>query len=274
MTTAADRWREELAAWAIPQELLDAVTDSPYAWPPQPWRRAPEPQEDEPTTRRIGALLGETGSLLDVGAGTGRISLPFAARGHRVTAVEKDQGMAEALRAAAQGVARLSIVEQAWPDAAARAGMHDVVVSAHVVYDVAEITPFIVGLHRAAGRGVVLEVTRRHPWAPLAPLFRALHGLGRPQGPTVGDLIEVIREAVAVNPSVEQWAGTGALLFGDREELLAFYQRRLVLPAARRRRLEELLAPLIVEEDGWVRLDLGAPEVVTLWWGTQGGPYE
>ena len=38
-------------------------------------------------------ILGESGRLLDVGAGTGRLSVPIAERGHQVSAVEPSSGM-------------------------------------------------------------------------------------------------------------------------------------------------------------------------------------
>jgi SAM-dependent methyltransferase len=271
VSTAAGHWRDQLAAWAIPQPLLDAVPDSPYSLPPELWRRAQgsaDEAPDNPTMQILTESLGESGSLLDVGAGTGRVSLPFGRSGHQLTAVEKNPGMAGALRAEAAEIgADVELIDGVWPDAAEAAGVHDVVVSAHVVYDVAEIDQFVEALHRAARRVVVLEMTPRHPWASLSVFYEALHGLDRPDGPTVADLVQVVQETVGATPTSERWTGSRTTRFVDREELLAFYQRRLVLPIERTSELEELLDPLIIEDGDWLRLDLGLPEVVTLWWG-------
>ncbi len=269
---AAQRWRAELEAWAIPQELLDAVPDSPYSWPPELWKRrtaAAEAGEEPDTTGIVRPFLGDGGTLLDVGAGTGRASLPLAAEGHRLTAVEKNPGMAQGLREEAErlGVA-VDVIEGAWPDVAAAAGAHDVVMSAHVVYDVQDIAPFIRALDAAAREAVVIELTPAHPWASLAPYYEALHALGRPAGPTVGDLVTVIHEELGAEPAVEWWSRPGGLRFTDRAELVGFFRRRLVLPVEREPELEALLDPDIVPEGEWLLLGGGERELATVWWRT------
>ncbi len=270
--TAAARWRAELEAWAIPQELLDAVPDSPYAWPPELWKRrtmAAEEGDEPETTGVVRRLIGDGGTLLDVGAGTGRASLPLAAEGHPLTAVEKNPGMALGLREEAERVGvEVAVIEGAWPEVAAEAGSHDVAMSAHVVYDVQDIAPFIAALHAAARRGVVIELTPTHPWSGLAPYYKALHALDRPAGPSVGDLVTVIREEVGAEPAVEWWSRPGGLRFADRAELVGFFRRRLVLPAERDAELEALLEPDIAADGEWLLLGGGERELATVWWRT------
>ncbi len=268
--TAVDRWAAELAAWAIPDELLAAVDESPYGWPVQMWRRrtaAAAGTEEPETTGIVRRLAAPDGSILDVGAGTGRASLPLALEGHALTAVEKDPGMAAGLReeALARGV-DVDVVEGAWPDVAAEVQPADVVMSANVVYDVADIAPFLRAMADHARRAVVLELTERHPWAGLAPWYRALHGLDRPAGPTWEDLVAVVAEVLGVEPEVVRWSRPGALWYGSWDELVEVLGRRLVLPPARRDELRRLVADEVVEEDG--RLYLGDRErrMVTVWW--------
>lgn len=266
--SAAERWRALLEGWTLPPDLVAAVPDSPYEWPARLWRRA-SPAEDPdgtPTGRALAALLPLGGSLLDVGAGTGRVSLPLAV-GHRVTAVEPDAGMAAVLReeTAAAGAA-VTVIEEPWPRAAATARRHDVALAAHVVYDVPELAPFLQALHAAARSGVVLEAGERHPWDGLRKYYRALHGLERPDGPTADLLVEVIREELGISPRVERWAGRRRLRFADLSEMVDLYRRRLLVPVERSREVARLLAPDVVEEDGWLRLR-DDPGVVTLWWG-------
>ncbi len=270
---AAARWRGQLEAWAIPQELLDAVPDSPYSWPPELWKRRTEAQEqaaDEPeTTAIVRSLLPEGGTLLDVGAGTGRASLTLAAAGHPLTAVERNPGMAEGLRAEADRLGvPVTVIEAAWPEAAAAAGTHDVALCAHVVYDVQDITPFVAALHDAAGTAVAVELTPSHPWSSLTPLYRALHGLDRPGGPTVDDFAAVVKEAVGVHPQVTRWSRPGGLRFADFEELVEFQRRRLVLPAERAGELEALLRPEVRAVEEWLVLGDPVRELATVWWHT------
>jgi SAM-dependent methyltransferase len=267
--SAAARWRACLEGWALPPELLAAVPDSPFAWPADLYRRRQRAEAGappSPTLRVAGGLLPPGGSILDVGAGTGRASLPLAGRGHPVTAVERNPGMAAALReeAAAAGV-EVRVIEASWPDAAAVAGCRDLVLCAHVVYDVADVGPFLQALHRAARVAVVLEAGERHPWDNLIPYYRALHGLGRPNGPTAGLLREVVAEVVGVTPEAEHWIGPPGPRFADLAELVDFYRRRLLVPVSRAAELADRLAPDIVEQEGWLSLG-GERGIVTMWW--------
>lgn len=267
-TAAREAWRSALEAWAIPQALVDAVEDDPYEWQPEVFaRRDPARSEDSPTLAIAEDLAGG-GSVLDVGAGTGRLAIPLAARGHRVTAVERDPSMMRVLADAADraGVAVTRILG-AWPVVAGNAGRHDVVVAANVVYDVSGIGPFVEAMHRAARRAVVVEMTPRHPLTHLSRYFRALHGIERPQRPTIDDFARVVAEVVGVEPERRFWVSGPGLRFADMGELLAFYRRRLVVPPERSIEAAALLERDVVRTgDGWLALGPDEREAVTLWW--------
>jgi len=191
----------------------------------------------------------------------------LAALGHSLTAVEPTPDMAEGLRheAAARGLT-VPVIPGSWPEAAPVAGRHDVVLSAHVVYNVPDPAPFLEALHGAARVGIVIEMGTRHPWLPLTPYFRALHGLERPEGPTSETLAEVVQEVLGIEPQVQHWqSGSGGIRFADLQELLDFYRRRLVLPVDRCDELLDLLTPDVVEENGWLTLARRRTEA-TLWW--------
>ena len=84
-------------------------------------------------------------------------------------------------------------------------------------------------------------------------------------GPSGDLLAEVVAEVVGVKPEVERWIGPARMPFADLQELVGFYCRRLLAPAARAAEVADLLAPDVVERDGW--LSLGGEQVaVTLWW--------
>ena len=270
---AADRWRAELEAWVIPQRLLDAAEESPYGWMPWVWERmsASARSAPPPVTLEIARrLAGEDGSVLDVGAGRGRASLPLAVSGHDLTAVEPDTGMADGFE---EDAARLGVsarlVRGQWPDVAGQVPQVDVVVSANVAYDVAGIGPFVAALDAAARRGVVIELTELHPRVTTAPLFRAVHGVDRPNGPSVDDLAEVIVEELGVRPNMERWERPAMLWFENWDEILAFYGSRVTLPIARRPELRPLLEPRVTEEDGRLYVGNGMGRHCTLWWRTK-----
>jgi SAM-dependent methyltransferase len=268
-TAARERWRATLEAWALPRHLLDAVADSPYTWPSDLFARRRDPSPEPSQTEQIVVeLAGDGGSILDIGAGTGRLAVPLARSGHRVVAVERDASMAERLaeEIAAAG-ARITRVQGSWPDVAGNTGRHDVTVCAHVVYDVAAIGPFLDAMHGAARRGVVVELTPRHPWTGLSRYFRSLHGHELPRRPTVDDFEAVVREVTGTEPHTRWWTTPTALRFTDMAELLAFYRRRLLVPPERSIEAAGLLEPDVEEgDDGMLTLGPAESEVVTMWW--------
>jgi hypothetical protein len=206
--------------------------------------------------------------VLDVGAGTGRLAIPLAGKGHRVTTVERDPAMAESLAAEAERArAVITQVVGAWPLVASNTGVHDVALSTQVVYDVPGIGGFLEAMHDRARRGVVVEMTPQHPWAPLSRYFRDLHGLTRPARPTVADFVSVVIEVTGVTPHEEHWTTPTGLRFADMQELLAFYRRRLLVPPMRSMEAAALLEPDVHRtEDGWLVLGPADREVVTVWW--------
>jgi len=274
-TEAREAWRAHLESWALPERLLAAVAESPYGWPAHLFERmralAGEEGRDSPTVALVDDIVGEGGSILDVGAGAGRLSIPLAVRGHRVTAVERDEGMAAMLGEAArrEGVEVTRIVGS-WPQVSGNAHAHDVCLSSHVVYDVAALGPFLEAMHQVARRAVVIEMTPRHPWSGLSGYYRALHGIDRPSRPTVDDFAAVVEEVVGVTPERRWWIEPPGLRFRDLQELLAFYRRRLLVPPERSLEAAALLEPDVRELDGgWLVLGEGEREVVAVWWSTR-----
>lgn len=267
----ASRWRAQLEAWAIPERLLEQADESPYGWPAELWRRRTRDsrsrRENTPTTSLVAQMLGDEGTLIDVGAGTGRSCLPYARAGHRVTAVEKDVGMAAGLQQEAdvEGL-EVGVVVGAWPKAQVSVEPADVVLSSHVVYDVPGIAPFLGGLHHWARRGVVLEMTDVHPWTKMNHLYRAIHDLDRPAGPSVEDLVEVIVTELDQEVGLVRWERPPDLWFLNWDEILDFYCKRVVVPRQRREELRPLLQPLVTARGERLYVEEGPRSLVTVWW--------
>ena len=260
-----------LEGWAIPQRLIDAVGVDPDRWQPEFWDRMRSFEESVAATTPTFSIVEDLsggGSVLDVGAGGGRLAMPLAAHGHRVTAVERDPEMARTMTGDADraGVKVTQLVG-AWPVVAGNTGIHDVVLCTQVVYEVSSIGGFLEAMHDRARRGVVVEMTPRHPWTPLSRYFRALHGLDRPSRPTVDDFLAVVREVTGRDPRLEHWSAPTGLRFADLQELLTFYRRRLLVPPQRSMEAAALLQPDIRKTaDGWLVLGPLERDVVTVWW--------
>jgi SAM-dependent methyltransferase len=209
MGAAADRWASQLAGWGIPEEIIAAAPSSPWTFPVELFRRYASTalKRDVPSVHLALEALGEGGSVLDVGCGAGATSAPLAAR-YSASSVTGVDASAEMLVAFADRMADLRVahreVEGQWPAVATSVEPADIVVCGHVLYNVGDITPFVRALDDRARRRVVLELTERHPRSWMSPLWRVLHGLERPEGPTPDDALAVVRDA-GLPAQLERW---------------------------------------------------------------------
>jgi SAM-dependent methyltransferase len=117
-------------------------------------------------------------TVIDVGAGAGRHTVPLAERAEWVTAVEPSEGM----RAHLPALPNLTVIASSWEDADVAAA--DVVICSHVLYGVADVVPFIEKMERAARERVLIMLREGpvpHPAnvlrdrmsaAPLPPITR------------------------------------------------------------------------------------------------------
>lgn len=260
--TAAQRWADALAAWAIPDEILAAAPESPWGFPERVFVGAAEDALSAPLTvthRRALEVLPEAGVVLDVGAGAGAASLPLAPPAARIVAVDTSTAMLRELRRLAGDRVRVETIEGRWPDVAAEVEPVDVVVCAHVAYNVADLDAFVVALTDHARLRVVVELTDEHPQAPLSPLWEHFWHQPRPTTPTVHDAIAVIEEALGVRVAAESWRRPHPLTGRTAADTVALARRRLCLPATADAEIEALLGP---------DPRLTPSSVTTLWWAS------
>ncbi|WP_216205062.1 class I SAM-dependent methyltransferase [Amycolatopsis aidingensis] len=265
---AIERWRTELAAWRIPEHILAAAEDSPWVLPRPVFTRRADRQLRSPEGASHPAAwdaLDPPGSLLDIGAGAGSACLPLAPRCTGLTAVDEDAELLAELdrRAGTHGLSA-RLVRGSWPAVATEVAPADVVLCHHVLYNVAELEPFVTALTGHARRLVVVELADRHPLTALNPLWRHFHDIDRPEGPSARDAVAALAE-LGIHPGVRRWRRTPAAEHPDPEALVEATRRRLCLP---RSRTAEVAAVLRERGELDAARDLGASgsEIVTLTW--------
>lgn len=264
------RWAEALALWAIPEHIRAQAPADPWAHEPRQF--AVDDDVDAlatPSGRAAAAMLEPGGSLLDVGCGGGRASIPLTALsahggGPLVTAltgVDANPAMLEQFQrsASARGVDART-VHGVWPDAAATAPIADVVVAHHVAYNVATIDAFVAALSEHARRGVIVELPQQHPLSSLSPLWRRFWDLDRPTEPTASLFVDVVR-AGGWEPFTVDLDRPVEPIDPDDGERVAAVRRHLCLSSDRDADVAAALTETPIP---------GRPtQVATVWWRTR-----
>jgi SAM-dependent methyltransferase len=283
MSESAAQWRAELAGWAIPDRILEQAPEPPWGFPVELFR-APHPDcvdsagsgcagsatsaggafaapvaRPTPSQIRASQVLPDGGAVMDVGCGGGSAALALVPPAGLVVGVDSSAEMlAEFDRAATRRGVDHRMVLGTSPEAASKAvsaGPADVVTCHHVLYNVPDLEPFVLGLNAAAGRRVVIELTARHPLVATAALWKHFHGLDRPQGPAADLAVAVIRE-LGFNCEVERWSRPPRDL--PRDALVRVNRRRLCLPVESEPEVERVMGE-------WGDL-YATRDVVTIWW--------
>lgn len=247
-STPAQSWADALAAWSIPAHILDQAPEDPWVHPPAFFTVNPSTDpRDTPSHRIARRALGAGGTVLDVGVGGGRSCLPLVPHATELNGVDEQQAMLDQFwRACADAGAPCHSFLGRWPDIAGKIDVPvvDVVVSHHVVYNVADIEPFLRALTDHARRAVVIELPERHPTSWMNSLWERFWSLPRPTEPSA-QLFEQVVRSLGWLPEVA-WAErpprTGAQAHSS--EFVAFCRRRLCLSASRDDEVAEALSEL------------------------------
>jgi SAM-dependent methyltransferase len=230
-TTAAERWAAALGGWAIPDHILAQAPESPWGFPPALF--GVQDATDSALHRLARARLAAPGRVLDVGCGGGAASVPLAPKASILIGVDTSPEMLAAFaRAATEAGVGHQEVRGDWPGVAAEAPVADVVVCRNVVYNVADIAPFVAALSAHATRRVVVELTDRHPSVAFAPLWREFWGLDRPDGPSADLFAEVLGD-LGIHPVIESEVRPAQKATHADPDYVAFVRRRLCLPDSR-----------------------------------------
>lgn len=250
-----EEWARSLATWGIPKEILDQAETSPWIHPPVLFQVPDEITLTISHTRAFEALpVG--GSVLDVGCGGGIAAFALTPPAAHVIGVDHQPEMLTMFseNAVKRGV-RFEVFEGFWPQIAPEVPVADVVVSHHVVYNVAEIGPFLTALSDHARSRVVIEMPTRHPLSNMSAAWKHFWNLERPTQPTSEDLVEVLGE-LGINARVQNWTGPMRDTV-DLDQEAEFMRIRLCLPAERLQEVRDYLRANPTPKQR---------EVATIWW--------
>jgi SAM-dependent methyltransferase len=194
---AAREWEETVTAEHAQADRVRAGDPQADHWRGLAHRFEPPKREDafqDETLKALLPFIRPTDTVLDVGAGAGRLAVPLAERCGHVTAVEPSEAMRERMaeQAAAWGVTALSIVPGQWEDATVEPA--DIVICAHVIYTVRDIVGFLRKLTDHARREVIVAVFEEPAMANYFQLWPETHGEKRISLPCLPELRAVLNE--------------------------------------------------------------------------------
>ena len=238
------------------QEKGGAPSDS---WVPFAERFRPSLDSGDPMVERLLREIEPHHSVLDVGAGGGRIALPVSLHCRRVVAVEPSASMGAVLQEEADRMRRdnVSLVASTWEDAEVEPA--DVALCVQVLYTVRDIEGFISKLEAHARERVLVVLGEYPPYTQSNPLWPLVHGEARLELPSFRDLMRVLWE-MGVNADLEMLPAQEPRGFESRASALEQTRRRLFVEAGGdgERRLSQALDEMLEESDGRFRIR-GAP---------------
>lgn len=256
---ASQKWAADLAAWAIPDEILAQAPTSPWIHPVELFEVAPDQEFSVNRSAELArAALPVGGVVLDIGSGGGKAAMELIPPAGLVIGVDHQKGMLTKFAEAAtsRNVEHLEVLGD-WPAIAQDVPIADVAVAHHVIYNVADLESFAHAATLHDRNRVVLEAPTRHPLSHLAELWRNFWGLERPDGPLASDAFEVFKEA-GIDAHIEYFSGTARKGL-PLEKQVEFTRIRLCLPDSRDPEIREILENRIEEPR----------QLAAIWWDTK-----
>ena len=241
-------------------------------WARRAGRFAAFSREDhpDPFLDKVLAHVDGQSTVLDVGAGTGRHTVPMARVVRRVVAVEPSPAMASRLREWAQeeGLANVELIEGSWPDT--DTPVCDLAVCSHVLYPIAEIEPFLRRLDGSARRWCFLELHDEQIALESLGLWERFHGEPRAPQPTFRDVLPVLWQ-MGLRPNLEMSAIPAGWSWESMDEAAEEGRVHLAIPEdeATETRLRQMLAATLVEREGRLFEPRDVYRSAIVWWGKE-----
>ncbi len=238
---AIEQWARDLAGWAVPAEIIAQAPESPWFHEVDRFSVGGSIDRNRLSHRWAREVLPLSGgTVLDVGCGGGRSTVPLIPPATEVVGVDTSGAMLDAYveAMARAGVARRTVHGE-WPLVAQHTPVADVVVCHHVVFNVSDIAPFLLELTTHARLAVVVELPVRHPMSAWAEAWQHFWNVPRPVGPSLDAFVEVTRE-LGFDPEFEMFPRTTVPFVVD-DASVAVARRRLCLSAERDGELAEWL---------------------------------
>ncbi len=193
--TAAEGYRARDDAVRSQASRLEGGQAGPVLWDQMAAQFRLDPRRPlDPNMEALSAFIESEDTIVDVGGGAGRVSLPFAGRAREIINVEPSPGMVTQFEesAAEARIRNARAVAAEWMADHGVSG--DVSLVFNVTYFVGEIVPFVEKLVASTRRRVVIGVWSVPPPDQSAVLFDVIYGERQERVPGHRELLAVLWE--------------------------------------------------------------------------------
>ncbi len=250
--SAVQRWQVMIQAEHAQSEQMRVPAPTGDHWQgyAEMFRTDPH-RSDDPLLDRLLEEVSPEDTLIDVGAGGGRMALPLALHCRQVVAVEPSPSMARVLaqQAREHGIGNITLIQSTWEEAEVEPA--DLTLCCNVLYTIQEIGPFLRKLASHSKKRVLIVLYNTPPQSQIYPLWQEIHGEERLPLPSLPELEEVLHE-VGIAAQIEMLPKQPPRGFDSLEEAMDQLSRRLYLAesSAKKSRLTSILPERLEQIDG------------------------
>ena len=257
MQTAVERWDEILAARAQQMDAAYAMLGRTSAdfWDRRAkgfHRTTKAMVSRDPFLHRLQQVVTSQTTVLDVGAGTGRLTIALAPQAREIVAVEPNTAMLNFLRSEADELhlTNITLLQTTWQDAPDDVSA-DIVICSHVLYPIQAIVPFLTKLKSATRESCYIYMRVTHMDALTNHLWQHFHGDERRLPPSYIHALDVLFE-MGIYANVEIVETPQSLRYPSYDVAVEELLEQLILPAdaQTREELRGLVEQWLVERDG------------------------
>jgi len=261
-TKAAREWTAMVEAEHAQTARLRGVEPGSDHWKgySRRFRAQRDHEEMDPATAGILEHVRPEDTLMDVGAGGGRLTIPIAQHCRHVVAVEPSEAMRAQLeaQAAEHGVTNITVVPSTWEEA--EVDPVDILLCCHVMYAVFEPEQWVRKMSAHAKREVVVLLFHRPVPPNMHPLWEPVHGEKRLELPAMAQFEKLLAE-MGIDYEKRMLPEREDRGYADLEEAVERGTRRLFLEpgSEKQQRLEQALRESLVETPAGLQFSWAQP---------------
>ncbi|MEA1864465.1 MAG: sirohydrochlorin nickelochelatase [Euryarchaeota archaeon] len=156
-----------------------------------------------PVVDRLDKYINSNTTLLDVGAGTGALTIPMAKKVKKVLSIEPSAGMLEYLKniALKEDLSNIEFINETW-EGAEVSGQYDLVVCSHALYFIQDIKKSLQRMIDVTGKHLFLMVGVHDNNDKYGDIWEIIKGTSYKPGPDYIYIYNLLRE-LGWHPDVE-----------------------------------------------------------------------